>query len=133
MRVQVHFIERRIAAIDEAMASLPLVLRPKSWSYQWLTGPNGIRLEADARSWGDNSAPFEASCEGREAQVVYSLPAADGVLEVVNYYKWGCWNLNLWWREQADVTPETVVAEADDDVVEDMETALKNLQAKFND
>lgn len=128
-----ELLDRRAAAIKEAMADLPRALWPADgWTLEELGSAHGITLLGGGRveSWIDNRAPFTEYCEGREAQVVYELPAADGTLQVLAYYKWGCWNLNLWWREQADVTPATVVAEAPAEPV-DMETALQRLQDKF--
>lgn len=124
-------LDRRAAAIEEAMANLPQALWPDDgWTLEVLSSTNGLTLSADARSWVNHAEPFPLSCEGREAQVVYELPAADGVLQVVAYYKWGSWNLNLWWREQADVTPEPVATEAPAESI-DMATALQRLQVKF--
>jgi hypothetical protein len=99
-------LDRRKMAIEVAMAELPEALRPvDGWDYQVLVSSNGVHLEASAGGWVNHATPFDASCEGREAQVVYGHPAADGVLEALAYYKWGYWNLNLRWREDASVRP----------------------------
>lgn len=121
-----RLLDRRATAIEEAMADLPSALRPADgWTLEVLSSPNGTHLEADADSWVDQRQPFPLSCEGREAQVVFELPAADGVLQVVGYYKWGYWNLNLWWREDSGVTSESEVAS------EEPGATMEDLLAKF--
>lgn len=121
-------LDRRAMAIEEAMNDLPPALRPEDgWTLEVLSSANGLTLAADARSWVNHAESFPLSCEGREAQVVYELPAADGGLQVVAYYKWGCWNLNLWWREQP-ATPAPV--EQAEEVAEPATVA--DLAAFFN-
>lgn len=125
-------IERRIAAIDEVMATLPESLRPEDdWDYQALVSTNGIPV-GDGESWVNHDEPFDERCEGREAQVVYVTPAADGELVALTYYKWGYWNVNLLWRETGtspvatSAPEETASAE-----LTDMKTALQRLQNRF--
>lgn len=130
-----HLLERRIAAIEEAMADLPESLRPEGdWEYQVLSSANGIPVGDDPTSWAVNAndAPFEERCSGREAQAVLSVAAADGELVVLLYYKWGGWNTNLVWRE-LDETPAHSSGDAGEEPVveENMELALSQLQEKF--
>jgi hypothetical protein len=100
-----QLIDRRVAVIEAAMLELPEALRPTAWSYQTLVSDNGLVLHADGTTWIDHAEPFNQRCEGRDAQVVYWVEAADGLLEVLVYSKWGGWNLNLRWREDASVRP----------------------------
>lgn len=128
-----QLIERRIAAIGEAMATLPEALRPGAdWDYQVLISANGIHV-GDGGSWTNHAEPFDEHCEGREAQVVYAVPAADGELVALTYYKWGGLNTNLLWRETVAGSPapspepeETAETEPDD-----MEDALARLVDRF--
>ena len=122
-------LERRAVAIEEAMAELPQALWPDDgWTLEVLASANGLALYKDARSWVNHAAPFPEWCEGREAQVVYELPAADGTLQVVAYDKWGAWNLNLWWRESTEVAP----AASSSDEPEQTGASLEDLAAFFN-
>lgn len=126
-------IERRIAAIDEAMANLPESLRPEGgWDYQALVSVNGVSVR-DGDSWVNHAEPFDEHCEGREAQVVYVTPAADGELVALAYYKWGGWNVNLLWRETSVGSPIATPTSDEDNSAGpvDMETALQRLQGKF--
>lgn len=124
-----RLLDRRAVAIEEAMTDLPQPLWPEDgWTLEALSSANGLSLAVDARSWVNHGREFAEHCEGREAQTVYELPAADGVLQVVAYYKWGAWNLNLWWREQTDV----VAAPAEADEPAQAETSLADLAAFFN-
>lgn len=137
-----QLLERRIAAIKEAMLDLPQPLQPEDeWGYQRLVSANGIAV-TDGRTWVNYAGSFGERCEGRDAQVVYVLPAADGQLLALAYDKWGGWNVNLVWRETTDddVAAEGhnpnaragKVEEAEESEVEpDMETALALLQNKF--
>ncbi len=107
-----QLLDRRAAAIEEAMTELPQALWPDDgWTLEVLSSTNGLALVADARSWVNHAGQFPERCEGRDAQVVYELPAADGVLQVVAYYKWGAWNLNLWWREGNTASSEEPAVE----------------------
>lgn len=132
-------LDRRKAAIEEAMTGLPEALRPPAWDYQVLASPNGMRLKASARGWINYAPPFDTSCEGCVAQIVFSCPAADGRLQVVVFKKWGGDNLNLLWLEGAtvtEVTPAPLVDEpvAEEPVVEeppDMATALQRLRERY--
>ena len=122
-------LDRRAAAIEGAMAELPQALWPDDgWTLEVLASANGLALYKDARSWVNHAAPFPEWCEGREAQVVYELPAADGTLQVVAYDKWGAWNLNLWWRESTEVAP----AASSSDEPEQTGASLEDLAAFFN-
>ena len=104
-------LDHRAVAIEDAMTGLPEALQPgDGWTLEVLASKNGLRLATDARSWVNHAGTFDEACEGREAQVVYELPAADGVLQVLAYDKWGSWNLNLWWREAEEISPETASA-----------------------
>ncbi|MCC7543414.1 hypothetical protein IT415_01755 [bacterium] len=127
-------IERRIAAIDAAMVSLPESLRPEDgWDYQALVSVNGVSV-GDGDSWVNHAEPFDEHCEGRDAQVVYAVPAADGELVALAYYKWGYWNVNLRWRETTDSSPvATHASEESASATEpvDMEDALQRLQDRF--
>ncbi len=42
---------------------------------------------------------FDRACENRDAQLIDSQLADDGVLEFLAYEKWGSANLNIRWRE----------------------------------
>lgn len=124
-------IERRIAAIDEAMIDLPESLRPENdWDYQALVSVNGVSV-GDGDSWVNHAEPFDEHCEGREAQVVYAIPAADGELVALAYYKWGYWNVNLRWRETTHILPVATTSDEDDVEPQDMEEGLRKLQEKF--
>ncbi len=123
-----ELLDRRAAAIKEAMTELPEMLQLGEWSLALLASDNGIRIPMDARSWINHAESFPVTCEGREAQVVYGLPAADGALQVVGYYKWGCWNLNLWWREDLEITPSPL----ENDAPEEAGASLEDLAARFN-
>lgn len=125
-------LERRIAVIEEVMATLPESLRPGAgWDYQALASVNGIPV-GNGESWTNHATPFDEHCEGREAQVVYAVPAADGELVALTYYKWGGLNTNLLWRETTDSPPVATPA-PDEGGTEpvDMEDALAGLLDKF--
>lgn len=123
-------IERRIAAIDEAMADLPESLQPEAdWDYQVLVSANGIAV-GGGESWVNHADPFDEHCEGREAQAVYVLPAADGELVALVYYKWGDWNVNLLWRETSEGAPE-VAGEPDRGFVS-VDEGIAALKARFS-
>lgn len=101
-----ELLNRRSVAIEEAMADLPEDLQTVvDVAYELLASANGVTIAHGlvAEHWVNQREGFPLECEGREAQVVYQLPAADGTLQVVGYYKWGSWNLNLWWREEEPV------------------------------
>lgn len=55
-----------------------------------------------------------------------ALPGTFGA--VVAYYKWGAWNLNLWWREDVEVAP--VVSDSNEP--EQTGASLEDLAAFFN-
>lgn len=134
-----ELIERRIGAIELAMQSLPAALNPESgWDYQVLASNNGIMV-ASGESWVNINDQFDDKCEGREAQIVYTLPAADGELVALAYYKWGGWNINLVWRESDSMNHEIVsdmteavrpIADHDEDG-EPTEHSLKDLIERF--
>ena len=92
-----RLLERRRKSIQEAMTELPEDLQPSfDWGLEWLASDNGIGIDNEsAERWVDETQPFTDCCHGREAQVVYRLPAADGSLEALAYKKWGGWNINL--------------------------------------
>lgn len=122
-------LDRRAAAIEEAMDDLPQALWPEDgWTLEELSSANGLNLSVDARSWVNHGAEFPEHCEGREAQVVYELPAADGVLQVLAYYKWGSWNLNLWWRETEGSSGPPAATES-----ATLEEALQRLRASIDE
>lgn len=124
-----RLIERRAVAIEEAMADLPESLQPGAdWDYQVLASTNGISV-GDGRSWVNHAGPFDDYCEGREVQVVYVTPAADGELVVLAYYKWGDWNVNLLWRETTGTSPVSVKEEEPSEL--DMGAALQALKDQF--
>lgn len=51
----------------------------------------------------DWAAPFDQQIAGRDAQVFRAVYAAGGVLEFLNYDKWGSrWNVNIRWRPRRD-------------------------------
>ena len=137
-----RLLERRRKSIQEAMTELPEDLQPSfDWGLDWLASDNGIGLDNEsAERWVDETQPFTDCCHGREAQVVYRLPAADGVLEALVYQKWGGWNVNLRWREQTTSSEETdspATPPADEETTQeespvDMTEALKMLQERFN-
>jgi hypothetical protein len=137
-----RLLERRRKSIQEAMTELPEDLQPSfDWGLDWLASDNGIGLDNEsAERWVDETQPFTDCCHGREAQVVYRLPAADGVLEALVYQKWGGWNANLRWREQTTSSEETdspATPPADEETTQeespvDMTEALKMLQERFN-
>lgn len=137
-----RLLERRRKSIQEAMTELPEDLQPSlDWGLEWLASDNGIGLDNEsAERWVDETQPFTDCCHGREAQVVYRLPAADGVLEALVYQKWGGWNVNLRWREQTTSSEETgspATPPADEETTQeespvDMTEALKMLQERFN-
>ena len=139
-----RLLERRRKSIQKAMEELPKDLQPKFvWDLEWLTSDNGIGLDNEsAEGWVDETQPFTDYCHGREAQVVYRLPAADGTLEALAYKKWGGWNINLRWRERCeqatseeidDTATPTVDKPSDNDQepVVDMTEALRALQEKY--
>jgi len=138
-----RLLERRRKSIQEAMTELPEDLQPSfDWGLEWLASDNGIGLDNEsAERWVDETQPFTDCCHGREAQVVYRLPAADGVLEALAYKKWGGWNINLRWREQTTSSEETdspTTPPADEETAQeeppvvDMAEALRALQEKWN-
>ena len=137
-----RLLERRRKSIQEAMTELPEDLQPSfDWGLDWLASDNGIGLDNEsAERWVDETQPFTDCCHGREAQVVYRLPAADGVLEALVYQKWGGWNVNLRWREQTTSSEETdspATPPADEETTQeespvDMAEALRALQEKWN-
>ena len=137
-----RLLERRRKSIQEAMTELPEDLQPSfDWGLDWLASDNGIGIDNEsAERWVDETQPFTDCCHGREAQVVYRLPAADGVLEALVYQKWGGWNVNLRWREQTTSSEETdspATPPADEETTQeespvDMTEALRALQEKWN-
>ena len=136
-----RLLERRRKSIQEAMTELPEDLQPSfDWGLEWLASDNGIGLDNEsAERWVDETQPFTDCCHGREAQVVYRLPAADGVLEALVYQKWGGWNANLRWREQTTSSEEadSPATPADEETAQEespvnMTEALKMLQERFN-
>lgn len=133
-----RLLERRRKSIQEAMTELPEDLQPSfDWGLEWLASDNGIGIDNEsAERWVDETQPFTDCCHGREAQVVYRLPAADGSLEALVYQKWGGWNVNLRWREQTTseetdnpATPEETTQE---EPPVDMTEALRALQEKYS-
>ena len=137
-----RLLERRRKSIQEAMTELPEDLQPSfDWGLDWLASDNGIGIDNEsAERWVDETQPFTDCCHGRKAQVVYRLPAADGVLEALVYQKWGGWNVNLRWREQTTSSEETdspAAPPADEEATQEespvnMTEALKMLQERFN-
>lgn len=137
-----RLLERRRKSIQEAMTELPEDLQPSfDWGLEWLASDNGIGIDNEsAERWVDETQPFTDCCHGREAQVVYRLPAADGSLEALAYKKWGGWNINLRWREQTTSSEETdspATPPADEETTQEespvnMTEALKMLQERFN-
>ncbi len=137
-----RLLERRRKSIQEAMTELPEDLQPSfDWGLDWLASDNGIGIDNEsAERWVDETQPFTDCCHGREAQVVYRLPAADGSLEALAYKKWGGWNINLRWREQTTSSEETdspATPPADEETAQEespvnMTEALKMLQERFN-
>jgi hypothetical protein len=132
-----ELLDSRAQAIEEAMLGLPELLWPDDgWTLDVLSSANGLPLPAEAESWVKHDEAFEVRCNGREAQVVYELPAADGMLQVVAYYKFGRWNLNMWWRE-ADVRPAPASAPKPTDAEPAQEAevtpvTLEALRQRFN-
>ena len=137
-----RLLERRRKSIQKAMTELPEDLQPSfDWGLDWLASDNGIGIDNEsAERWVDETQPFTDCCHGREAQVVYRLPAADGVLEALVYQKWGGWNVSLRWREQTTSSEETdspATPPADEEATQEespvnMTEALKMLQERFN-
>lgn len=138
-----RLLERRRKSIQKAMTELPEDLQPSfDWGLEWLASDNGIGIDNEsAERWVDETQPFTDCCHGREAQVVYRLPAADGVLEALVYQKWGGWNINLRWREQTTSSEEAdspATPPADEETTQeeppviDMAEALRALQEKWN-
>lgn len=124
-----ELLNRRSVAIEEAMADLPEDLQAVvDVAYELLASANGVTIAHGlvAEHWVNQREGFPLECEGREAQVVYQLPAADGTLQVVGYYKWGSWNLNLWWREEEPVDT------AEQDEQEPSGATVEDLAALFN-
>ena|GEM_PF-4539314 len=100
--------ERREKFIGELVKAFPIcpackeALSFDEASYRAVIGEYGIQIcSGDDRisrliNW---SRGFEASTEGREAQVVVSRAISTGMIEALVYEKWGGWNLNLRFRQ----------------------------------
>jgi len=75
---------------------------PDNLDYLAVSGMSGQlvyhELTADIEDMVDWEGDFSYRCENRDAQVVDSQPAADGVLDFLVYEKWGEINLNIRWR-----------------------------------
>ncbi|MEI8143505.1 MAG: hypothetical protein WCG48_02750 [Candidatus Berkelbacteria bacterium] len=122
---------RRLDEI-QTVAGMELGYVP-SFSYLSVANKDGTQIQdwgrlADVNCYGDPTA----HCENREAVVVRTVICAGGVLEFLVYPKFGYQNMNLRWRESVI---EEMVAEAEDledpKPIEDLEAAMRQLQAKF--
>jgi hypothetical protein len=123
------------------MVELPESLQPEAdWDYQVLVSANGVAVSNSGESWTNRAEPFVERCEGREAQVIFVQPAADGELVALTYYKWGGWNVNLRWRETIDGPPIEFSTPAIDGLPDDgpveqgtaSADSLAELAARFN-
>lgn len=108
-----------IKAIRQNCRRSRILSKVPKLDFNTISGNWGVNIEwdcikgEDAKKHIDWQKPFDASCESREAQIVESFPAREGVLEFLIYEKWGRWNLNLRWRIPDE--NESLVEETTDD------------------
>lgn len=134
--------DRRIEAIRSAcQKSRILHVIPADLNYLTVSGKWGKQVKPDdvngqISDYVDWNGAFSESCENREAQIVDTVPAADGVLEFLAYEKFGGDNLNIRWRpfregegeRKTEPEPETL---AEPLTTETLATGLSALKAKF--
>jgi hypothetical protein len=128
----------RFAAIRE-VASRILQQVPEFGYYQ-VAGSNGVGLlHANLPAgYDDRTGTLSpVACNAREAWVLYSLPAASGVVEIVKYDKFGTDNYSLRWRplreDEVIQEPETPVVPGETKPLDGSElgSAIDALRAKF--
>ena len=125
---------RRVELIQMSVDSLygDLKLR-EGWDYHELASSHGITLDGDGADRVNMDRRFDEMCQGREAQVVYTQRAGDGDLDILAYYKWGRWNLNMRWRKVAGQPLESVAEVAETSAADAvMGDAMMALKARFN-
>lgn len=89
--------EKRLQAIRDA-AQKVLGYTP-DFDYYKVAGENGVMIEDDGRKFRVNwSAAFNQHCDGRDAQIVRSVRAEDGMLEFLAYDKYGQMNIAMRFR-----------------------------------
>lgn len=137
--------EQRLEAIRRACEASP-VLRgaPEHLDYLQVAGADGMPVyDTDVvggrvTDFVDWNGPWEERCDNRDAQLVDSQSAGDGVVELLVFEKYGTTNLNLRWRprredEEESQTEAAPEAEANGDPLskEELDTSMAALMAKF--
>lgn len=96
-----------------------------------MINPEDVR--GNSASYANDRLPFSERCDGRDAQVVETVPAADGMCDVLAYHKYGQWNLAIRWRErhENEVVQAAPPADAKPASNHEVNASLAALKAKF--